>query len=175
MGHGQGQPGQAHRGRHRPGLRLGQGSNAIIGAALGSSLVDDSSLVQRAAVEGLELAVSSEDVADACARDKSDRAIDSRIALLYGDGRSGVRGLVTRQLAAVQKSPTTDYPPPGPAKDVVVKAAKDGIRKNWECLRGANFRRLDLSGLDLYRANLQEVDFRDADLSWSTSGRRTEP
>jgi hypothetical protein len=148
--------------------KWGQGYDEAIASTLIALLVDPNPLVRRGSIDAIEFAVYGNSTVQACAADEIDRATAQRIRLLYGDRFLDWRGVITRHLAALEDLSTSEYlVENAPTRDEAVRAAKDGIRKNWECLRAANFRGLDLSGIDLFQANLQDADLRETNLNWA--------
>ena len=142
------------------------GFDDAIASTLVASLIDVSPIVRRSAVEAIEQAVHGTKDLAACRSGRPGEVLEDRIRLLYGDSGTDVRGVLTRHLASLEQSGVAYLGTDGVSVETAIQAAKDGLRKNWECLRHANFRGLDLTGLELFEANLQHADLRETTLDW---------
>jgi hypothetical protein len=146
--------------------KWGQGYDEAVASTLIALLLDPSPQVRRASIDAIDFVVCGTENVKAGAPKPSTEpllsASKSYMATAFWTGAAS-----SRQLAALDTE-TSDYLADGQAtRDQAMKATKDSIRKNWECLRAANFRGLDLSSIELFQANLQDSDLRESDLSWT--------
>jgi hypothetical protein len=95
---------------------------------------------------------------------------DKLSLLLYGNGITGEWGTVTnvhrelleRNLTRSQADLDKDQ-----VYQEQLQATREAIRKNWEYLENANFRRADLRGILLYEADLKGANLQESDLRFA--------
>jgi hypothetical protein len=150
------------------GQSWGQGHDDVIAATLSSLLAAQNPGVRLSAADAIGLAITK--ICDDTTQIPQESR--DRIRLLYGT-HSGEIGLVLREQSVLR---SVNDLPSMPDPDITgnssralaghgVKSTIQAIRKNWECLAGANLRGADLSGAELYEARLQGADLREANLN----------
>jgi hypothetical protein len=87
-----------------------------------------------------------------------------RAALLYGSTQTWEVGTVVRQQKFLLGSDSRPCELPRDNGDIRVEATREAVRKNWEYLRHAHFRGIDLTGSRLYQADLTGAYLQDAKL-----------